>query len=238
MGTRCDATWPEDALTGSVLRPRYFSYAGAIATHYDVLGVPSDASFATIRSAYRQRARHLHPDRAGDGGDGANAMADVNEAYRILGEPYRRAQYDRTLTEQRPAGHTPVVDQPDGDEHFEIDDGLLRSAMQQRPSRLSPEGPARVPWKLMLVAAVLGSAFILITASLNDPPSVEPPDGIIRAGSCVVIETNGDAREVACTNTPDDIVVSLLLPTGATCPVELAPHRDRLGLGTACIPYD
>lgn len=110
--------------------------------------------------------------------------------------------------------------------------------MQQQPSRLSPAGPARVPWKLMLVAAALGSTLVLVTASFNDPPSVEPPDGIIRSGSCVVIEANGDAREVACTNTPTDIVVSLLLPIGATCPAELAAHRDRLGLGTACIPFD
>ena len=197
-----------------------------------MLGVPSDASFATIRTAYRERARHLHPDRTGDRSDGASAMASVNEAYRVLAEPRRRALYDRTLSEPRSAP------QPTAADTVSADDRPADLATHRRVSRLSPSGPARVPWKLMAVAAVLGSALVLITASFNDPPSEEPPDGIIRAGSCVVIEANGDAREVACTKTPADIVVSLLLPTGATCPAELAAHRDRLGLGTACIPYE
>lgn len=182
----------------------------------------------------------MHPDRTGDGTDQANAMAAVNEAYRILGEPDRRAQYDRSLSGPVPAGEpidSAATSVDDGLDQSAAEELLRRAAMQQQPSRLAPDGPARVPWKLMLVAAVLGSALVLFAASFNDAPSVEPPDGILRSGSCVVIETNGDAREVACTNTPSDIVVSLLLPTGATCPVELAPHRDRLGLGTACIPF-
>jgi len=219
-----------------------------IATHYDLLGIRSDASPVTIRSAYRDRARELHPDRTGvDGdGDGAAAMAAVNEAYRVLREPGRRALYDETLTGQPPpgglgggdrAGVEPDVDDPGVDEPG-VDEFLLRSEIQQRPSRLFPAGPARVPWKLMLVAAVLGSGLVLITGSLIDSPSVELPDGIIRSGSCVVIETNGDAREIACTNAATDVVVSLLLPIGATCPAELAAHRDRLGLGTVCIPFD
>jgi len=91
---------------------------------------------------------------------------------------------------------------------------------------------------LMLVTALLGSAVVLVSAALDDPPSIEPPDGIIRSGSCVQIEPNGDAREIACTNTPADVVVDLLVPTLATCPAGMAAHRDRLGLGTACIRFD
>jgi molecular chaperone DnaJ len=168
-------------------------------------------------------------------------MAAVNDAYRVLGDPARRAAYDRE--QQSPSSTSPTGTAPDplaaeDEREFDGDDVISRAAMQSQPSRLAPAGPARMPWRLMLVMAVLGSAFMLITASLNDPPSVEPPDGIIRVGSCVAIETNGDVREVACTNTEEDTVVSLLLPTGATCPVEMAPHRDRLGLGTACIAFD
>ena len=187
-----------------------------------------DASTTTIRAAYRERARQFHPDRLGADAHGAPEMAVVNEAYRVLGDPGRRALYDRQLE-----GPGRVIDDPVVD----IDE-RLRVTHRPPASRLSPNGPARVPWKLMLVTAVVGSVVVVVTAAFNDPPSVEPPDGIIRAGSCVQIETNGDAREVACTNTPDDIVVDLLVPTNATCPAGLAAHRDRLGLGTACIPYD
>jgi hypothetical protein len=86
----------------------------------------------------------------------------------------------------------------------------------------------------MLVLGLVGSALVLVSAAMADPPEEEVPDGIIRNDSCVVIEPNGDAREVACTG-EDDIVVELLIPLDARCPAGMEPHRDRLGLGIACI---
>lgn len=156
-------------------------------------------------------------------------MSTVNEAYRVLGDPGRRALYDRSLAD----GGRPVV--TDDAFHEQVDE--FEAHVVRTPTRLLPDGPARVPWKWMAVAALVGSAVVLVAAAFNDPPQSEAPDGILRAGSCVVIEDNGDAREVACTGT-GDVIVELLLPTGAECPADLAAHRDRLGLGTACIVRD
>ena len=100
-----------------------------------------------------------------------------------------------------------------------------------------PAGPARVPWKGLAIVAVVGSLVVLIAAAVTDPPSTEPPDGILRVGSCVQIERNFDVREVACTG-DGDVVVALVLPTDATCPAGLGAFRDRLGLGTVCIETD
>ncbi len=61
---------------------------------------------------------------------------------------------------------------------------------------LVPSGPARLPWRLMAAAALVGSALVLVSSFFDDPPSVEPPDGLLRPGSCVDFETNGDAREI------------------------------------------
>jgi molecular chaperone DnaJ len=203
-------------------------------THYEVLGVAPTAAPADIRASYRERARHLHPDRAASGSNDADLMARVNEAYRVLGDPGRRAIYDRSLRTTSGSGG-PGAAAPSSSDPGPLDDGDdLEPPVPPRHSRLAPDGPARVPWKLMLVAAILGSAVVLAAAAVTDPPSEEPPDGILRSGSCVVIEANGDAREVACTG-DGDIVVELLLPTGARCPVGTMAHRDRLGLGTACI---
>ena len=155
-------------------------------------------------------------------------MASVNEAYRVLGDPARRFDYDRSLRNTGSAVGPPrrrPSDAPDVD-HVVVPPIL--------PSRLIPAGPARVPWKMMALVAAVGSAVVLIAAAFNDPPSTEPPDGILRTGSCVAIEENFDVREVACTGT-DDIVVELVLPTDATCPSGLGAFRDRLGLGTVCI---
>ncbi|NNE12834.1 MAG: DnaJ domain-containing protein, partial [Ilumatobacter sp.] len=68
-----------------------------IATHYEILGVPADASSDRIRAAYRDRARRYHPDRNARADGRADAMAAVNEAYRVLSDPDRRLGYDRTL---------------------------------------------------------------------------------------------------------------------------------------------
>jgi curved DNA-binding protein CbpA len=63
-------------------------------THYDVLGVAPSAPVAEVRRAYVALARQHHPDRPG--GDAATMRA-VNEAWTVLGDPGRRARYDRSL---------------------------------------------------------------------------------------------------------------------------------------------
>lgn len=192
-----------------------------------------DAPPHVIRESYRARARQHHPDRVAATANtpgGADEMARINEAYRVLGDPGRRAMYDRSLAGGAPA--TVHRDDPADDIHADPD--VDARSFVDRPNPLAPAGPARVPWKLMLVAAVVGSVLVLVSAAMSDAPADEVPDGIIRTDSCVRIEPNGDAREIACTGV-DDTIVELLIPTEAQCPVGLEPHRDRLGLGIACI---
>jgi hypothetical protein len=71
-------------------------------THYEVLGVSQDATVAEVRAAYRSAARDHHPDAGGD----ADRMRQLNAAWRVLGDPTRRAAYDRALT--RPAAPGPA----------------------------------------------------------------------------------------------------------------------------------
>lgn len=59
---------------------------------YEVLGVPRTADAAALKSAYRKRAKEVHPDCQGGC---EHKFKELNEAYAILGDPERRAQYDR-----------------------------------------------------------------------------------------------------------------------------------------------
>ena len=61
---------------------------------YDLLGVRSSSSEAEIRAAYRARAKVLHPDAGGD----ADEFALLTEAYDLLMDPVRRAEFERTGT--------------------------------------------------------------------------------------------------------------------------------------------
>ena len=239
-GTSHYAAWPEDALTGSVLRPRlvFGLYAAGIHTHYDTLGVRRDASATEIREAYLRRARRHHPDVAtGDQRATSAAMAELNRAYEVLRRPGSRATYDRSL--DRPPSTAPPTTTGDGaraatDEEFRPPSPGSASIGKV----LSPSGPARMPWRSMAVAAVVGAVVIIASAALIESPEDEAPDGILRIGSCVEVEANTDVREIAC-GPEAELVVRLVIPTDATCPAAYLAYRDRLGLGTACVePYE
>lgn len=60
--------------------------------YYAQLGVSSSATAAEIRRAFYAKAKELHPD-AGELGDSA-AFQAVCDAYQVLGDPNRRANYD------------------------------------------------------------------------------------------------------------------------------------------------
>ncbi|XP_023003937.1 chaperone protein dnaJ 11, chloroplastic [Cucurbita maxima] len=66
---------------------------------YDVLGLPTEASFQEIKSAYRRLARVSHPDVAAiDRKDSsANDFMKIHAAYSTLSDPEKRADYDRKL---------------------------------------------------------------------------------------------------------------------------------------------
>ncbi|GAA4981218.1 DnaJ C-terminal domain-containing protein [Kineococcus glutinatus] len=61
---------------------------------YDVLGVPHDADAATIKKAYRKRARELHPDANPGDAAAERRFKEVGEAYAVLSDPEQRRQYD------------------------------------------------------------------------------------------------------------------------------------------------
>lgn len=63
--------------------------------HYATLGVPSTAPLPEIRAAYLRAMRACHPDlRPGDLAAG-EAARRANLAWQVLGDPQRRAAYDR-----------------------------------------------------------------------------------------------------------------------------------------------
>jgi curved DNA-binding protein CbpA len=64
--------------------------------HYATLGVEPSADAPSIRAAYRALAQRYHPDKAGESdADTVLRMVEINAAYHVLGDPVRRAQYDR-----------------------------------------------------------------------------------------------------------------------------------------------
>jgi hypothetical protein len=153
-------------------------------------------------------------------------MAAINEAYRVLGEPSRRAVYDAarrgTGSAAGPSPHPATPFRPTSPTPY------ARTGMQPLP-------PARFPWKLLIVMFLIGTGFVLVGAAIYHPRKPAPPDNLLEPGSCVTIETNGDAREINCTGESGELVVQSLIGNEEHCPAGTEGHRDRQGRGQACV---
>jgi DnaJ-class molecular chaperone len=80
---------------------------------YKILGVAESADEASIKKTYRKLAKEFHPDVTGNDKKKTERFKEINEAYTVLGDKKKRAEYDRLK-------HAPV--RPDGmPEGFDAD---------------------------------------------------------------------------------------------------------------------
>lgn len=63
--------------------------------YYEVLGVGRDAAQEELKKAYRKLARRYHPDVNSGGKDSETRFKEVKEAYDVLSDSQKRAQYDQ-----------------------------------------------------------------------------------------------------------------------------------------------
>jgi molecular chaperone DnaJ len=63
-------------------------------SYHATLGISSMATADEVRAAYRRLVKAYHPDHYHGGSEN---FRQVQEAYRILGNPERRRQYERQL---------------------------------------------------------------------------------------------------------------------------------------------
>lgn len=160
------------------------------ASHYDTLGVADGAPPDDVRRAYLDLARRLHPDRWIDAASAERQaaerrMQEVNEAWRVLGNPGRRLAYDAARRrDQRPAVGA-GAGRP-----FATGDLFVDEA----PPDIVTRVVRALPWAALLL--VLFAIFVFTayaTADRDAPRSCVRPDG--GAATPVPCEADG-ARPV------------------------------------------
>jgi molecular chaperone DnaJ len=78
--------------------------------YYELLGVPKTASQDEIKKAFHKLAHKYHPDKGGD----EKKFKEINEAYQVLSDQQKRAQYDqygRVSENGQPGGGNPFEGQ-------------------------------------------------------------------------------------------------------------------------------
>jgi molecular chaperone DnaJ len=150
----------------------------------------------------------------------------------VLGDPGTRLDYDRQRRAARAdtASTSAAATSSAGASSREDE---LR-AWQPPPPTV---GPAKVPWRLLTGMAVVGIVIVLIGVITYQPPTPLGPDNLIQTGSCVDIDATGAAVEVLCTG-PHQGVVEQLIPFDGVCRAPAVGHRDRQGMGIACVRFD
>jgi DnaJ-class molecular chaperone len=79
-------------------------------TYYMILGVSRTESDRGIRAAYRDLAKKLHPDVAGE--QATRSFQEISEAYGVLSDPKRRREYNDKLSRAEDGSIVPVRRSP------------------------------------------------------------------------------------------------------------------------------
>lgn len=71
----------------------------AQSTYYDLLGVSANASQTEIKAAYKKLVKKYHPDH-NTNKDATNQFMKIMDAYELLRNKEKRAEYDKSLSKQ------------------------------------------------------------------------------------------------------------------------------------------
>lgn len=216
------------------------------------MGVNRSASHDQVRTAYRDLARRLHPDRQANASTAERALAErrmreINEAWKVLGDRAARQRYDQALDRAGRVGtRPPVTPRTSASRPGEG----RRSGRTQRSSpipvddedlidvepELGPTGSMvmrALPW--VAVAGVLVIIFVVTayaTAGRHDSPTTAPR---VVVGTCVRI-TSETLVPSGCGEPGALRLVKQVALTGA-CPqgseARYLPPKDHIDCVTA-----
>jgi curved DNA-binding protein CbpA len=116
--------------------------------YYEVLQISPNAEPETVHRVYRLLAQRLHPDNAETGNDAQ--FRRLSEAYQVLSDPERRAQYDVTHARQRQERWRLVANGVKAENDFETEQHLRLTVLEvlYTRRRTEPESPALSPLDL------------------------------------------------------------------------------------------
>ena len=195
-------------------------------TYYDILEVSENASFETIRAAYKALAKKYHPDVfSGDPLFANEKIKQINSAYEVLSDIYKRKAYDEELKtkKQQETTKTNTIN----DYRRDI---YIKRRMQRRYAFIRC-----IPLAIVLLVIILVGIIGDINDKINDPdrnltPVSEPASGTIFVGS-----NHRNASQITITAPMDQsCVVKLKTSNGQTKLYFYVRAGDTVTIGVPC----
>jgi len=109
--------------------------------YYDVLQVSDAAELETINRVYRMLAQRYHPDNRETGNEGR--FRTITEAYQVLSNPEKRAQYDATNQKRKKDRWRLVSAGAQTENDFEMEQVVRLTVLEAlyTTRRLDPQNP-------------------------------------------------------------------------------------------------
>jgi hypothetical protein len=160
-------------------------------------------------------------------------MAAVNEAWRVLGDPGRRRQYDWAQSDRAAAAATAAapprrVPTPEPEQTFsDHTDDVVSHAMRGAPL---------IAMLVVLLLIFVVTAFAARGAH-NSPDGSTQPTGVVEVGSCVLVATGEPVAPVPCSE-PHDGTAAAVVPLDLSCPPNTEYYVAPGGRARVCVSMD
>lgn len=133
--------------------------------YYEVLGVNRDAMSDDIKNAYRKLAVKYHPDKNPGDAQAAERLREVLAAYKVLGDPDKRARYDKATSAKPKAGDIVVSGKVPAKSGQEKETAVKKPAAKKGQKRKAKKDPKllkkKIKFILVNVAAMAAVIFLV-----------------------------------------------------------------------------